>query len=215
MASPSTVRARTSSLYRTELLRSTSRVYTDRMRLPAPRHILRLALLPTPERGRLLRAGAALAAVRLAQCVVPHPRLSAWVATVRPAATAPAAATAAQAFDAPAAASAEARTIGAAVTRISSFVPRANCLTQALCAQLLLRRAGLPARVCLGARKSPSFAAHAWVELEGEIILGADPSYPELLPARGEQGRSPRGVSVSRSVQLGPDRERPSTPRGV
>jgi Transglutaminase-like superfamily len=101
--------------------------------------------------------------------VLPYPRVCAWVAAAQPTESAT---------------PGEARRIGAAVARVSPFVPRATCLAQGLTAQLLLLRAGLPARLCLGARRRPEFAAHAWVESGGDIVLGADPSFPELLDPR-------------------------------
>jgi hypothetical protein len=53
------------------------------------------------------------------------------------------------------------------------FVPRATCLTQSLTAQILLRRHGYPAELRLGvAREAGQFAAHAWVESDGHIVIG-------------------------------------------
>jgi hypothetical protein len=47
------------------------------------------------------------------------------------------------------------------------------CLPQALAAHAMLRRRGIASRVCLGvARESGELAAHAWVEIGQEIIVG-------------------------------------------
>ncbi len=64
--------------------------------------------------------------------------------------------------------------VAAAVTIVSRYVPRATCLTQALAAELLLRRAGYPVYLRLGAARGPDerFEAHAWVECDGRVVIG-------------------------------------------
>ena len=67
--------------------------------------------------------------------------------------------------------------IGWAVLTASRYVPGARaCLPRALATTILLRRAGLPAQLRLGlARGEDGRAeAHAWVESEGRVIMGAD-----------------------------------------
>jgi len=61
-----------------------------------------------------------------------------------------------------------------AVRAVSRFVPLATCLTQALALQWLLARSGHASRVHLGTRKdlAGKFAAHAWVECEGRVVIG-------------------------------------------
>ncbi len=56
-------------------------------------------------------------------------------------------------------------------------VPRATCLPQALAAESLLTRGGLPAELQIGVKKTPEgkLLAHAWVESEGQIVVGALP----------------------------------------
>ena len=48
------------------------------------------------------------------------------------------------------------------------------CLTQALAMQFMLERAGLPAVLKMGVMKTAGgrLAAHAWIESEGEVIIG-------------------------------------------
>lgn len=47
----------------------------------------------------------------------------------------------------------------------------ASCLRQALIVWWWLRRRGLPAQLCVGANGSgESFAAHAWIELQGVAL---------------------------------------------
>ena len=63
-----------------------------------------------------------------------------------------------------------------AVRAASRLVPMATCLTQAVAAQLLLVRSGHASEICVGvARDAPgAFRAHAWVELNGRVILGGE-----------------------------------------
>lgn len=80
-----------------------------------------------------------------------------------------------------------------AVSVASLFVPHASCLTQALAASLMLRRVGLTPHVQFGvARGKAGHEAHAWVELDGRIVIGGPrafvarytvlPSLPKDLP---------------------------------
>jgi hypothetical protein len=51
---------------------------------------------------------------------------------------------------------------------------KALCLPRALAAHAMLRRRGIASRVCLGvARTGDALAAHAWVEVGDEKIVGA------------------------------------------
>lgn len=62
-----------------------------------------------------------------------------------------------------------------AVCRVSPFVPRATCLTQALALHVLVRRAGLHSRVCVGvAKQGVQLESHAWVESQGKVWLGGN-----------------------------------------
>ena len=55
----------------------------------------------------------------------------------------------------------------------SKFVPYASCLTQALAARRLLRASGHVAQLKIGVAKSTGdFEAHAWLEIDGHIVLG-------------------------------------------
>jgi hypothetical protein len=63
-----------------------------------------------------------------------------------------------------------------AVAAASRHLPfGASCLTQALVSQLLLARRGQDARLRLGVATSGAgkLHAHAWVESEGKIVVGA------------------------------------------
>ena len=48
---------------------------------------------------------------------------------------------------------------------------RRDCLPRALTACLLLWRGGVPARLHIGVKRYP-FGAHAWVECEGQTVIG-------------------------------------------
>ena len=61
-----------------------------------------------------------------------------------------------------------------AIERSTSILPGTyTCLVRALAAEVLLIRRGYPATVQLGVDLSDDdFEAHAWVESEGEVIVG-------------------------------------------
>jgi hypothetical protein len=66
---------------------------------------------------------------------------------------------------------------------------KSTCLVEALTAQLLLARYGHPSSLRVGVARDPKgqFVAHAWVEVEGRIVVGERPgmSYtplPDLIP---------------------------------
>ena len=84
-----------------------------------------------------------------------------------------------------------------AVERSSMRVPRASCLTQAICGKLLLRWSGLHAGLCLGVARafSGTLRAHAWLERDGRTILGGIAAQtmvrlPELPDLRRSAARS-------------------------
>lgn len=62
-----------------------------------------------------------------------------------------------------------------AVRRVSRAVPGATCLTQALSAQLLLSRRGYASQLRIGVTRGPGprLRAHAWLERDGIIVIGA------------------------------------------
>jgi Transglutaminase-like superfamily len=61
-----------------------------------------------------------------------------------------------------------------AVMIVSSYIPVTTCLTQALAAQALLSWRGVSARLRIGVTKDVQgqFAAHAWVEVGGRVLIG-------------------------------------------
>jgi len=73
-----------------------------------------------------------------------------------------------------------------AVRRASMLVPGATCLTQALVGRVLLARAGHGSELRIGVEKSPAagFAAHAWLEHDGEVVLGELEDLSRFVPLR-------------------------------
>lgn len=72
-----------------------------------------------------------------------------------------------------------------AVTAVSARFPPATCLVQALAAAALLRRRGLACELRLGVRgpgaaDGAGLEAHAWVECDGRVAVGALDHLSEL-----------------------------------
>jgi transglutaminase superfamily protein len=60
-----------------------------------------------------------------------------------------------------------------AVRTAAAYIPRATCLTQALAAKYQLERSGRSGRIHIGVdKKDGQFLAHAWLECEGETVIG-------------------------------------------
>jgi hypothetical protein len=75
----------------------------------------------------------------------------------------------------------EARRLGWIVGRTLKLMPGDNrCLARSLVLTQLLARRGIPAKLVIGARATPDFLAHAWVECDGR---------PMLSPGDGSFGR--------------------------
>ena len=67
----------------------------------------------------------------------------------------------------------EARAIGRAVRRAASVLPwHPVCLPQAVAARAMLRRRGIRPEVHLGITTVSPLAAHAWVSVDGAVVLG-------------------------------------------
>ena len=64
--------------------------------------------------------------------------------------------------------------IGWAISVAKQFVPKGNCLPQALAAESLLVRDGYPVEFRIGVAKTADgqLEAHAWVESEGRLVVG-------------------------------------------
>jgi Transglutaminase-like superfamily len=66
------------------------------------------------------------------------------------------------------------RFIAGNVSKVSRYVPRATCLTQAIAAMVLLKQYSYPAALCIGVARNTAgeFEAHAWIESNGNIVIG-------------------------------------------
>jgi hypothetical protein len=64
--------------------------------------------------------------------------------------------------------------VSRAVEVMGRFVPQATCLTQALAAQMLLKRGGFSPDLRIGVAKTGErqLQGHAWVENHGRIMIG-------------------------------------------
>jgi hypothetical protein len=60
-----------------------------------------------------------------------------------------------------------------AVAASARFVPRSTCLVRALTAKLLLSWCGYPSQVCIGVSRESEFRSHAWLEYQGEVLVGS------------------------------------------
>ena len=66
----------------------------------------------------------------------------------------------------------EARRLGRAVGRLLSHMPGdTRCLIRSLVLTRLLASRGIEAKLVIGARTTPEFLAHAWVEHDGKPVL--------------------------------------------
>jgi hypothetical protein len=67
----------------------------------------------------------------------------------------------------------EAERLGAMVERVAARLPwRPTCLRQAIAVQRMLRRRGIPSRLHLGVTNPTEGAAHAWVTVGGQPVVG-------------------------------------------
>ena len=69
-----------------------------------------------------------------------------------------------------------------ALERGSRFVPGSTCLVQALAGQWLLQREGYAPQLRIGVSKAEGFEAHAWLELDGNVILGGPEESARFTP---------------------------------
>ena len=76
-----------------------------------------------------------------------------------------------------------------AVEATARVLPGTTCLSQALTAQVLLQRAGYPARLRIGVSRGgqDGLEAHAWLESADRLVIGGDghERYSPLPPLDG------------------------------
>lgn len=60
-----------------------------------------------------------------------------------------------------------------AINIMSNYTPKATCLTRALAAQILLTKYHYLSTLKIGvSKKNDQFEAHAWLEVNNEVVLG-------------------------------------------
>ena len=123
---------------------------------------IRLITLPSDQKRLMIRTLAWIIFFRICLWVLPYSRIKSWMRdehlTIVPG-------------QSPKEPSVEA--IVNAVRACRRYVPYASCLTQAIAAKTMLRRAGYPSTIKIGVVKHDGdFLAHAWLEIDGKIVLG-------------------------------------------
>jgi hypothetical protein len=127
------------------------------------KRLFKFFLLTRTEQRLFVRATLTVAAIRIALWVLPFRTLR----RVLPR-------TARDAGDGPGENIASIEKVAWAVGMAGGIVPRVTCLSQALAVQVLLARQGYPTTLTIGVAKSQDgqLEAHAWVEIEGRIVIG-------------------------------------------
>jgi hypothetical protein len=131
-----------------------------------------LSLTPVEQR-RLVRAFLIVAGVRIGLSLVPFPRFQVLLARLRAKARV-------KSGSGP-----TAEQLARDIRVVSSYVPRATCLTQALAGQVLLQHFGHRAVVHVGVTKDEGqIQAHAWLESGGKVVIGeSEVAYVPLTKA--------------------------------
>ncbi|MGA3359324.1 MAG: lasso peptide biosynthesis B2 protein [Halobacteriota archaeon] len=124
---------------------------------------IRFLSLTSAEQRRLVRAFLIVVGVRIGLSLVPFPRFQALLARLRARASVKSGVVPTT------------EQLAQDVLVVSSYVPRATCLTRALAGQVLLAHHRYPTTVHIGVTKEEgkgTFQAHAWLESEGKVIIG-------------------------------------------
>ncbi|MBV6623415.1 MAG: lasso peptide biosynthesis B2 protein [Rivularia sp. (in: Bacteria)] len=65
----------------------------------------------------------------------------------------------------------------------------AKCLARALTVRTLMSRYGYAPELCIGvAKNEEKFEAHAWIEYQGQVIVGFLPDLPRYIPLPSIEG---------------------------
>ena len=130
------------------------------------RRLYRLFLLPYPEKKLLIKSLSLIMVVRVGLWILPFNLLEKWLSGAAPD---------------PGRTSdwSTIKLIVRSVRLCSRFVPYATCLTQALATRVLLRIDGQPSDLKIGVEKdrNKKFEAHAWIEVDGKIVIGKLPGH--------------------------------------
>jgi transglutaminase superfamily protein len=143
-------------------------IWAARMAIRAMHRARKFLTLSAAEKRQLLHAGLLVLAFRLGLWCVPY-RVLRRAAEVRCRQSQASAATPAR--------------IAKQVGQVARFIPVATCLTQALAATVLMRRAGMAPELRIGAARDEQgqFKAHAWVEYQGRIVIGDIPGLASFV----------------------------------
>jgi Transglutaminase-like superfamily len=82
-----------------------------------------------------------------------------------------------------------AQRIGWAIAVAARYIPGSKCLVQAIAGRRLLARYGIAGAIHIGVAKDSRswLSAHAWVEVEGQTVIGGDTAaYAPLIGASQE-----------------------------
>jgi hypothetical protein len=120
--------------------------------------LIKFMRLPGERKNSLLAALAALWAMRICLWLLPYPSLQRMVSKMK--------------------ARKKKGTLSVddiiqSVEMASKYVISASCLTRALAAKILLAMNGYDSSLLIGVSSCNGFAAHAWIERNGKIILGS------------------------------------------
>lgn len=124
--------------------------------------LARFVALPAGDRRLIVAAAGFVAAVRVGLWLLPFR----WVqGAIRSLGTSP---------RAPGGRGLPTERIGWAVAVAGGRVPGSTCLVRALAAQALFARHGYPTELRLGVARGPgrAFEAHAWLERDGQVLVG-------------------------------------------
>jgi len=137
-----------------------------------PRRVGKFARLRTADKWLFVRIFALLVRVRLSLWLLPFNRVRESVQRLGDRAV-PGASKRLSAHD-----------LTSLVTAAACYIPRATCLTQALVAHAVLRRYGYMPELTIGVGRGGSnkFQAHAWVELDGKVVIGDLPTLGQFTP---------------------------------
>ena len=141
--------------------------------------LARFVALPARDRRLILAAAGLLAAVRVGLWVVPFRWVQGAIRSAR------------HPLDPRTAGPPPLERIGWAVAVAGRRVPGSTCLVRALAAQGLFARHGYSSQLRLGVAHGPGrvFEAHAWLERDGQVLVGGpvDARYvpmPDWIPGR-------------------------------
>lgn len=123
--------------------------------------LVKFVRLPQAEKFLLLKAWWLLATATARLRILPHQWNRTWIEGIDEKGSPPTEETA--------------QRVAWAVAVVSRYVPYGRCLPQAIAARKLLRQMGYRSMIRIGVRKpaESEFEAHAWLECDGRIWVGA------------------------------------------